>query len=168
MDSNKTLVMVIVGLIIAVVAGAGAYFIFFTMPPKTDKPTVVVVDKLPDDIRAHIASKSNLISLASPAPLAEISSPVHISGEARGPWYFEASFPVFLADWDGKIIAQGVATAEGNWMTTEFVPFTATLTYNSADISGQYSNKGTLILKKDNPSGLPEHDDALEVPVVLK
>lgn len=112
--------------------------------------------------------KSDLIKLTSPLPNAEITSPVTITGEARGTWYFEASFPVFLTDWDGKIIAQGIATAKSDWMTTEFVPFTATLTYKTSDISGQYSNRGTLILKKDNPSGLPEHDDALEIPVLLK
>jgi hypothetical protein len=116
----------------------------------------------------NVLEKSDLIKLTSPLPNAELTSPVTITGEARGQWYFEASFPVFLTDWDGKIIAQGIASAQEDWMTTEFVPFTATLTYNTADISGQYSNKGTLILKKDNPSGLPEHDDALEIPVFLK
>jgi len=30
------------------------------------------------------------------------------------------------------------------------------------------TDNGTLILEKDNPSGLPEHDDSLEIPVVLK
>ena len=25
--------------------------------------------------------------------------------------------------------------------------------------------RGSLILKKDNPSGMPEHDDALEIPI---
>ena len=112
--------------------------------------------------------KSGLIRLASPLPGAQISSPVTITGEARGIWYFEASFPVFLTDWDGKIVAQGIATAQSDWMTADFVPFVATLTFDTADISGQYSDKGTLILKKDNPSGLPEHDDALEIPVHLK
>lgn len=109
--------------------------------------------------------KIDLIRLTSPRPNQEISSPVKITGEARGNWFFEASFPVFLTDWDGRIIAQGIATAKSDWMTTEFVPFEADLTFVlDADI---YSKNGTLILKKDNPSGLPEHDDALEIPVVL-
>jgi len=115
----------------------------------------------------NAVEKSDLIRLTSPLPNATVSSPITITGEARGNWYFEASFPIFLTDWDGKIIAQGIATAQGEWMTTEFVPFKATLKYNFAD-AGQYSNRGTLILKKDNPSGLPEHDDALEIPVMLK
>ncbi len=112
--------------------------------------------------------KNNFIRLTSPLPNAGVTSPLTITGEARGNWYFEASFPVFLTDWDGKIIAQGIATAEGEWMTTEFVPFKAVLTFSKTDISGQYSNRGTLILKKDNPSGLPENDDALEIPVTLR
>lgn len=115
----------------------------------------------------NVLEKADLIRLTSPLPGAEIMSPVTITGEARGNWYFEASFPIYLTDWDGKIIAQGIATAQSEWMTTNFVPFKATLTYNLAD-AGAYSNRGTLILKKDNPSGLSEHDDALEIPVLLK
>ena len=50
-------------------------------------------------------------------------------------------------------------------MTNDFVPFEATLTF-AAD-KNSYSNKGSLILKKDNPSGLPQNDDALEIPIVF-
>lgn len=109
--------------------------------------------------------KANFIHINSPRPGEVVSSPLTITGEARGYWFFEASFPVFLTDWDGKIIAQGIATAKDEWMTTEFVPYEAKLTFNVDKNS--YSNRGTLILKKDNPSGLPEHDDALEIPVVF-
>ncbi len=116
----------------------------------------------------QIDAHKDLIQVTSPLASSTITSPITITGEARGTWYFEASFPVVLVDWDGKILAQGTATAQSDWMTTNFVPFTATLTFKIADISGQYSNKGTLILKKDNPSGLPAHDDALEIPVYLK
>ena len=76
-------------------------------------------------------------------------------------------------DWDGRIIAQGIATAkadpatgEVNWMTEEFVPFEATLTFTVDP--NVYSRRGSLILQKDNPSGLPEHDDALEIPIIYK
>ena len=109
--------------------------------------------------------KTDLIQVDYPRPNQTISSPLTITGEARGSWYFEASFPVILTDWDGLIIAQGIATAKDDWMTTDFVPFEATLTF-AAD-KNVYSNKGSLILKKDNPSGLAENDDALEIPVVF-
>lgn len=116
----------------------------------------------------NLLEKTDLIRLTSLMPNDTVSSPLVITGEARGNWYFEASFPLYITDWDGKIIGEGVATAQGDWMTTDFVPFKATLTFNTADISGNYSQRGTLILKKDNPSGLPKHDDALEIPVMLK
>jgi len=110
-------------------------------------------------------SKADLIRIDSPRPNQVIQSPLTITGEARGSWFFEASFPVVLVNWDGLIIAQGIATAKSDWMISEFVPFEATLTFTID--KNTYSNRGWLILKKDNPSGLPEHDDAFEIPVVL-
>jgi len=108
------------------------------------------------------ADKADLIRLNSPLPNQVIKSPLTIKGQARGTWFFEASFPVILTNWDGLIIAQGIATAKSDWMTEEFVPFEAVLEFNEQQ---SYSNRGALILKKDNPSGLPENDDALEIPV---
>ena len=110
---------------------------------------------------------SNMIVLALPKADAVITNPLKISGKARGGWYFEASFPILLTDWDGKIIAEGIATAVGDWMTSEFVPFTATLNYASPYKVGDpdFMKRGTLILKNDNPSGLPANDKAIEIPV---
>ena len=110
---------------------------------------------------------SDLIVLTLPQPETILSTPLKISGKARGGWYFEASFPFLLTDWDGKIIAKGIATAVGDWMTSEFVPFTATLNYASPYKVGDpdFMKRGTLILKNDNPSGLPANDKAIEIPV---
>lgn len=115
-------------------------------------------------LKAEIASKADLIILENPKPNEAITSPLTIKGKARGTWFFEASFPIYLTNWDGLIIAEGYATADGEWMTTEFVPFTATLTFTKPE----YKNNGSLILQKDNPSGLPEHDNALEIPILFK
>jgi len=104
--------------------------------------------------------KQDIIRIDSPRPNEIVGSPLSITGEARGPWFFEASFPVRLLDENGKELASGIATAEGEWMTEDFVPFTAELEFV---LSG--NGKGTLILEKDNPSGLPENDDSLIVPV---
>jgi hypothetical protein len=109
--------------------------------------------------------KADLIRLETPLPNETISSPLTIKGQARGSWFFEASFPVVLVNWDGRIIGQGIAQAKSDWMTTEFVPFEAILTF-TVD-KNVYSNNGSLILRKDNPSGLSEHDDALEIPVMI-
>lgn len=117
-----------------------------------------------ENIGNEVQKMDNII-LESPRPNSTVNSPLIIKGRARGSWFFEASFPVFLTNWDGLIIAQGVAQAQGDWMTTEFVPFEATLSF-TAD-KDAYSNRGSLILKKDNPSGLANLDDALEIPVTI-
>lgn len=112
------------------------------------------------------AEKSDLIVVDTPRIGDVISSPLSIAGRARGPWYFEASFPVRLMDENGNNIplTPPYITADAEWMTTDFVPFSDTLTFTSPP-SG---TRGTLIFQKDNPSGLPEHDDSLEFPVVFR
>jgi hypothetical protein len=123
--------------------------------------------EVPADVQAHINEKADLITLESPVPLGVIQNPLTLTGQARGYWYFEASFPVVLTNWNGLIIAEGYATAQGEWMTEEFVPFVGNVEfvnpYNEGD--PDFMKNGFLILQKDNPSGLPEHDDALEIPV---
>lgn len=112
----------------------------------------------------NVLQMQDQITLSSPLPNDFITSPLTITGDARGTWFFEASFPIVLTNWDGLIIAEGYATADSDWMTEEFVPFTANLEFDIPD----YKNNGSLILKKDNPSGLPENDAALEIPVFFE
>jgi hypothetical protein len=50
-------------------------------------------------------------------------------------------------------------------MTEQLVPFKAELTFKAPV---DENRRGSLILKKDNPSGLPENDDAIEIPVTFK
>jgi hypothetical protein len=108
--------------------------------------------------------KNDLIRLETVHEGDYIKSPLLIKGEARGYWFFEASFPVVLVNWDGLIIAQGIAQAKDEWMTEDFVPFELTLEFTKPD----YKNNGALIFQKDNPSGLPEYDDALEIPILFE
>ncbi|MBU4536603.1 Gmad2 immunoglobulin-like domain-containing protein [Patescibacteria group bacterium] len=106
----------------------------------------------------------DLIELNSIRPNEKISSPLILEGQARGTWYFEGSFPVILTDWDGLIIAQGYVTAQSDWMTEDFVQFKGELEF----IKPEYGENGSLILQKDNPSGLSEYDNALEIPILFK
>lgn len=123
--------------------------------------------EVPADIQANINEKADLIVLNFPVPNGVVSAPLMLSGQARGYWYFEASFPITITNWDGLIIGEGFATAEGDWMTEEFVPFTASLEFENPYVAGQpdFMKRGSLILQKDNPTGLPQHDNALEIPI---
>ena len=118
------------------------------------------------------AKYKDLVTLASPLPEQKIDNPLIVTGWARGTWFFEGSFPVTLTNWDGLIIAEGAAQAQidpsdehgAGWMTEDFVPFRVELKYETPSLY----DRGSLILKKDNPSGLPEHDDAYEITVFFK
>jgi hypothetical protein len=104
--------------------------------------------------------KTDIIVISTPRPNELIKSPIKISGEARGTWFFEASFPIKLLDGNGKELGAAVAQAKSDWMTTEFVPFEATLEFPTPSMK-----KGTLILEKDNPSDLPQNADQLIIPI---
>ncbi len=96
-------------------------------------------------------------------PLEALSSPVILHGQARGTMFFEASFPVRVLDTDGTELGTGIAQADGDWMTKNFVWFTLPLTFNHPK-----GDTGFLRFMKDNPSGLPEFDLHVDVPIRFK
>ncbi|MEW6610578.1 MAG: GerMN domain-containing protein [Patescibacteria group bacterium] len=105
------------------------------------------------------------VKVLQPLPNELVTSPLEVVGEARGYWFFEASFPVRLEDKDRKVVASGIAQAQDEWMTEAFVPFRATLTFTVPAANEPLI--GNLVLVKDNPSGLPEHDDEFRMPVQI-
>jgi len=107
-------------------------------------------------------SQVSEIIVSSPQPNQTVSSPMNISGQARGSWFFEAVFPVKLLDKQGNVLASGQARAQGNWMTEDFVPFAVQLTYSLSATSS-----GVLIFSNDNPSGLSQNSKEWRVPVVF-
>ena len=109
-----------------------------------------------------VVTHDDLIRVTSPTTGEAISSPVIVTGQARGSWYFEAQFPIEILDSNGQIIGQGPATAQSDWETTDYVPFTDTIILTTTPASG---SSGTIVLKKDNPSGAAANDDSLSVPV---
>ncbi len=105
---------------------------------------------------------SDMIKLEKPGPAELIKSPVNVSGQARGNWYFEASFPVQIYDSNMNLLGSVPAKAQGDWMTDNFVSFQALLEFKKPSTTG-----GFLVLKRDNPSGLAQNDAELKVPVTF-
>ncbi len=146
--------------------GAGCLSKSTTVVPATTTPTATGAEKpsepaLPPGTYKSVKGKTDAIRNVQLVSTGDtISSPLIITGEARL-WYFEASFPVKLLDRSGKTLVQTYASADGDWMTEEWVPFTAELVFTP----GSAGTRGTLVLSKDNPSGLPENDDRVEIPV---
>lgn len=100
------------------------------------------------------------IEVDEPRKNAKVSSPLTIKGEVLGNWFFEGSFPVRLLDEKGNELAKSTATSSEDWMTEEMIPFEAKLEFEVGLVTS-----GTLVLEKDNPSGLPENAGKVEVPV---
>src|SRR3989338_6588928 len=110
----------------------------------------------------------DLVEITSPLPdsvidLMDPETVVTVTGKARGNWFFEASFPVELLNETGDVLAIGIAQAYGEWMTTDYVPFQASVKFKAT--IAQTGSIGALVLRKDNPSGEPAYDDAFTVPV---
>ncbi len=108
---------------------------------------------------------SDLIRVERPQPNMNIQSPLSIQGTARGYWYFEGNFPISLKDAAGKVIARGYATAQGEWMTEDFVPFEASLEYNTNKAPDD--ERGQLVFERANPSGLAKNDRSYAIPVLF-
>lgn len=154
---NKTgWVLTAVSILIIVAA-----IILFILPAKTVAPTT--------DTQATttpVAQIPDLIVVDSPRPNDTITGhKVTITGRARGTWYFEASFPIKITrDSDGATLVEAPAQAQGDWMTQDFVPFSITLDVGDEPM---LPLKATIVLHNDNPSGLPENDKSLSIPVTF-
>ena len=107
--------------------------------------------------------KLDLVRIENPRPNQIINSPLTVEGDARGFWFFEGDFPIKLLDEAGNTLLIAIAKAEGEWMTEDFVHFKVEIEFSVPEVK-----HGTLILEKDNPSGLPENADQLSVPILFK
>lgn len=103
-----------------------------------------------------------LIYVTHPTTGSLVTSTLTVTGRARGYWYFEASFPLEITDSAGRVISQSHAEAQSNWMTEEYVPFVGRIPFSLASTT---DTRGFVIFRKDNPSGLPENDASVSVPV---
>lgn len=94
----------------------------------------------------------------------KISSPISVSGRARGRWFSEATAPVMVIDVNGKVLGRGSVTAQGDWMTASgTVPFSGTVSF-----TGKTADQGAVVFMNDNPSGLEANALYYAVPVFLK
>jgi hypothetical protein len=135
-------------------------FIFYLLNRKEWFKNVDFTTKKTTKISSSQIIKNDSIQIFDILKYQVISSPLSINGQAIGSWFFEGSFPVVLYDANGKEIVSEVAMAKSNWMTEDLVPFELTLNFTVPE-----TKEGTLVFKKDNPSGLPENDEEISIPI---
>jgi hypothetical protein len=149
-------------IIIALVAIALAVVVYlkYSRPAAAPEPQPQQTDQKQNPNQPQTQAP---IHVFSPTTGQTITSPVAIQGEAPGNWFFEGSFPIQVLNANNNVIGTGTAHAQGNWMTTGFVPFTASITF-PPQTSGL---PGILKFNKDNPSGLPQNDQDFQLPIVF-
>lgn len=131
---------------------------------QNEKPVVVVPKEEEPKINPTYKNASaDLIQVELPYPGAVTGKEFSVKGKARGFYFFEASFPVELQTPAGDVLYTGIATAEGDWMTEDFVKFTAPMKAPST-----FMGPAVLVLKNDNPSGMPEKDSSVSFPITVE
>lgn len=154
----KTILIIVVVLL----AGFGIYY--FVSKDEVTEPVTYNTPSTTYTTPASTSTPTNeMVKVTEPLNNALIKSPVVVKGTARGNWYFEASFPIKVLDANGKVLGMAAAQAQGDWMTTNFVPFSLSLSFSTST-----TNTGTIVLQKDNPSGLVENDAEVRIPIRFK
>jgi hypothetical protein len=86
---------------------------------------------------------------------------VTIKARVLSPWLFEAVAPIEVTDQNGKILGNGKITGPNDWMTQNgWMQIDAQVGFKNNG-----SKKGFVVFRRDNPSGKPENDMMVKVPV---
>jgi hypothetical protein len=123
------------------------------------------VEELPAPEPTYVNASAELIRVTNPTPGSVVGKPITVMGEARGTWYFEASFPIEVRDTTGTVIATGIGQPVGgaDWMTEDFVPFSSTIT-----VPESFIGEAVLVLMNDNPSGMVENARTISFPLTIE
>lgn len=138
-------------IIIIIIAAALSLWIF----KKSATAPVITPETNPDITITYITPEEN----------EAISFPLIIKGEAKGTWFFEASFPVEILNDKQELVTTGIAQAEEDWMTENFVPWTVKFDTKPAGLN---STNAFIKFKNDNPSGDPANEKSFLLPIRLR
>ncbi len=155
---KKNFFYLILAIIILAIFVSGVFFIFVNelfgddaWNHKTDPKYQIT----------YINATSDNIKVDFPPVDAVVGKEFSVIGQAGG-WYFEGSFPVQVLEKNGNVLTTRIAQAQGDWMTSNLVPFKADII-----ISSSYKGPATLVLKKDNPSDMRQYDASISFPITI-
>jgi hypothetical protein len=158
---------------IVIIVGIIAFFVFnFFIPPKGNKEASCPLEKKtcsdgtvvqkagPNCEFEFCPGEKDGILVSTPKRNGKIKSPLLISGEAKGDWFFEAEFTAELYDANNNLLGKAILTAKDDWMTPDFVPFEGELNFKKPS-----NPTGFLRFLNANPSGMPEYQKVFEEPI---
>ena len=148
---GKLLLIVILIVILVVV-------VFFFQKP------VVDVNPPPEDniiLREILGNKDDLISF-SIFPNSKVQGVVSYQGAVKGGYFFEANILINILDANKNVLKTSNAIAMTDWMTIEPVEFEGNIDFTNLPKGLAY-----IEIHNDNPSGLPENDKSVLIPIVI-
>ena len=109
-----------------------------------------------------LGNKADLVSF-SILPGSKVHGLMSYRGVVKGAYFFEANIVINILDLNKKVLKASNAHATGDWMTEEPVAFEGNI-----DFSGLPKGPAYLEIHNDNPSGLPENDKSILIPIVVE
>ncbi|MDQ3075805.1 MAG: Gmad2 immunoglobulin-like domain-containing protein [bacterium] len=84
-------------------------------------------------------------------------------GSIKGAYFFEANILINILDANKKLLKASNAMATTEWMTVEPVEFEGNISF-----AGLPSGPAYFEIHNDNPSGLPENDKSVLIPIIIE
>lgn len=120
--------------------------------PSNVTPTSTSVPTTSAEPGQPVLEKSVILEI--PDESEAVSSPFPIEGLAPGSWFFEGQIVGEILSESGDSLAVFPLQAIGEWMTEEHVRFEGKAEFTAPEGAEAVQ----LIIKNDNPSGLPENE----------
>jgi len=152
------IILILVGLVVVGV---------FALPGLTEAPLEVIdqenvpAETVGNDIALVEEGMEGEVRLTAVSKVGE--GIVQVTGVAPGTWYFEANIRVAVEDTSGNTLGESGGMAKDEWMTVEDVEFSATIEYLKSS-----TRNGFIVVRNDNPSGLPENEKVAKFPIIFK
>ncbi len=114
-------------------------------------------------VQDKISEMKKSIVVDNLEPLNEITLPLTINGKAVGGWYSGGNFDILILDESGHQLATSTATAESEWLTTDFVNFKAVIEFVPHDPTlSTVDNKTPMIIVFKGAN-----QESIEIPLFL-
>ncbi len=134
----------------------GGYYLYQKNPLNLHWITHSVQNITPSPVDLNQPFLQNLSSGST------VTSPLTLKGYVPANWVFEGQFQLFLLDSRRREILHAPVHVEADPSHQKSVlSFDQTFNFSASDKSG------FLVLRNDNPSGLPQNQKSLEIPVQL-
>ncbi len=160
-NSNK----IIIGLLVVVIIIL-AYVAFSrnAQAPENGENNVAITppvnEIMPKD--GVLGNKDDLISFST-WPGSKVSGILSYRGVLQGGYFFEGNVVVKILDANKNVLKTSNAVAKSDWMSSGPVNFEGNI-----DFTGLAKGLGFIEIHNDNPSGLPQNDKSILIPVVIQ